>query len=122
MTPYGVYCRNLRTEHGVSLKTLASAIGVTASYLSMLEHGSRGKPSNKIIFQISEFFNLDPDQFLELKKVAQVSSPSLKIPKNSDPNVYWVAHLFSKRANELSEKELSIIKLLLSDDKLKEVS
>ena len=90
------------------------------SYLSALEHGKKGKPSEKLIRCIDEFFSLNKEQAEALNKAAQVSSPSLKIPNDSGPNVYWVGHLFTERAKYLSEQDLNIIELLLNSKRLSE--
>ena len=44
MTPFGAKIRALRAERGVSQKDMAAALGVSAAYLSALEHGRRGVP------------------------------------------------------------------------------
>ncbi len=122
MTPFGVFCRSLRTKNSVSLKALACELRVTPSYLSALEHGKKGKPSDKLIQRIAEYFSLKQKQIEELNKAAQVSSPSLKIPNDSGPNVYWVGHLFTERAKYLSEQELNIIEILLNNKQFNEGS
>ena len=41
MTPLGLKLRELRRKKGVSQKEMAAALGVSAAYLSALEHGRR---------------------------------------------------------------------------------
>ena len=45
MTPLGQKLRELRLKKGVSQKEMAAALGVSAAYLSALEHGRRGVPT-----------------------------------------------------------------------------
>ena len=45
MTPFGLKSRQLRRQKGVTLKEQAEVLGVSAAYISALEHGQRGKPS-----------------------------------------------------------------------------
>src|SRR5690606_23042443 len=52
MTPFGERMRRLRAEKGVTQKEMAEAIGVSAAYLSALEHGRRGVPSWTLLQQI----------------------------------------------------------------------
>ena len=43
MTPFGKRLRTLREERGILLKDMAADLGVSATYLSALEHGRRSK-------------------------------------------------------------------------------
>ena len=52
MTPFGVRLRQLRAERGIRLKDMAEALGVSAAYLSALEHGRRGRPTHAIVVAI----------------------------------------------------------------------
>ncbi|MEP6566946.1 MAG: helix-turn-helix transcriptional regulator, partial [Mesorhizobium sp.] len=56
MTPFGEKLRSLRQERRVSQKDMASAIGVSAAYLSALEHGRRGAPTWTLIQKIIGYF------------------------------------------------------------------
>lgn len=120
MTPFGVYCRILRTNKNVSLKSLASELQVTPAYLSALEHGKKGKPSEKLVRSITDYFSLDTHQAADLRRAAEASSSSVKIPSNPSPNIYWVGHLFAERGKYLSEEELSIMRMLLNNKKCRE--
>ena len=43
MTPFGQKLRDLRRERNISQKEMAGALGVSAAYLSALEHGHRDR-------------------------------------------------------------------------------
>ncbi len=58
MTPFGQKLRELRDKKQVSLKDMASEIGVSSAYLSALEHGKRGKPAWYLVQRIIVYFNL----------------------------------------------------------------
>ncbi|RVB09975.1 XRE family transcriptional regulator, partial [Mesorhizobium sp. M7A.F.Ca.CA.004.05.1.1] len=58
MTPFGEKLRTLRGERGVRQKDMAAAIGVSAAYLSALEHGRRGAPTWTLIQKIIGYFNI----------------------------------------------------------------
>ncbi len=45
MTPFGARLREIREARGMTLKSMAAAIGVSPAYLSALEHGRRGRPT-----------------------------------------------------------------------------
>ena len=79
MTPFGEKLRQLRAERGVLQQDMAAALEVSPAYLSALEHGRRGAPSSGLIHQICEFFGLIWDDADELKALAKLSRPRLKL-------------------------------------------
>lgn len=79
MTPFGEKLRELRTARGILQQDMAAALAVSPAYLSALEHGRRGAPSAGLIHQICEFFGLIWDDADELKALARVSRPRLKL-------------------------------------------
>jgi transcriptional regulator with XRE-family HTH domain len=58
---------------------MAAALEISPAYLSALEHGRRGAPSAGLIHQICEFFGLIWDDADELKALARLSRPRLKL-------------------------------------------
>ncbi|QRY67120.1 helix-turn-helix transcriptional regulator [Ensifer sp. PDNC004] len=75
MTPFGQALRELRHRKGVSQKEMAKAIGVSAAYLSALEHGKRGAPSFDFLQRVTGYFNVIWDEAEDLFRIANVSSP-----------------------------------------------
>jgi transcriptional regulator with XRE-family HTH domain len=79
MTPFGEKLRALRAEKNILQREMAAALEVSPAYLSALEHGRRGAPSAGLIHQISEYFGLIWDDADELRALAQLSRPRLKV-------------------------------------------
>ena len=79
MTPFGARLRSLRARHGVTLKTLAQGLQVSAAYLSALEHGRRGAPSQGLVHQVNEYFGLIWDEAEELSRLARLSHPRVTV-------------------------------------------
>ena len=75
MTPLGEKLRELRHEKGVSQKDMAQAIGVSAAYLSALEHGRRGVPTWAMLQKIIGYFNIIWDDAEEVLTLAGRSRP-----------------------------------------------
>ncbi|MEJ6784159.1 helix-turn-helix domain-containing protein [Aminobacter sp. Piv2-1] len=116
MTPLGQRIRELRRERGVSQKDMASAIGVSAAYLSALEHGHRGVPSWPMIQKIIGYFNVIWDDAEELQKLAEASRPRVVVDTSGlSPAATELANLLATAVGELSEAEL-----LALGDKLRE--
>ncbi|SDO61219.1 helix-turn-helix transcriptional regulator [Phyllobacterium sp. OV277] len=79
MTPFGEKLRQLRDQRGVSQKDMAKAIGVSAAYLSALEHGRRGQPTWDKLQRIIQYFNIIWDEAEELQRLAMISHPRITI-------------------------------------------
>ena len=79
MTPFGARLRELRAARGSLQRDMAAALEVSPAYLSALEHGRRGAPSAGLIHQICEFLGLIWDDADELKNLARLSRPRLKV-------------------------------------------
>ena len=79
MTPFGLHMRMLRKERNLSQKDMARDIGVSAAYLSALEHGKRGKPSWELLQRISGYFNIIWDDAELLQTKADLSDPRVVI-------------------------------------------
>jgi transcriptional regulator with XRE-family HTH domain len=79
VTPFGEKLRALRAVRGTLQKDMAAALEISPAYLSALEHGRRGAPSAGLIHQISEYFGLIWDDADELRALAKLSRPRLKL-------------------------------------------
>jgi transcriptional regulator with XRE-family HTH domain len=79
MTPFGAKLRALRAQRGILQREMAAALAVSPAYLSALEHGRRGAPSAGLIHQISDYFGLIWDDADELRALAKMSRPRLKL-------------------------------------------
>jgi transcriptional regulator with XRE-family HTH domain len=79
VTPFGEKLRALRAARKILQREMAAALEVSPAYLSALEHGRRGAPSAGLIHQICEFFGLIWDDADELKALARISRPRLKM-------------------------------------------
>jgi transcriptional regulator with XRE-family HTH domain len=98
MTPFGVRLRQLRAERRMSLKTMAEALGVSAAYLSALEHGRRGRPTHAMVVAICAQLNIIWDDADELHRLARLSHPRVTV------DTAWLAPAATELANLLAER------------------
>ncbi|RWO23106.1 helix-turn-helix transcriptional regulator [Mesorhizobium sp.] len=107
MTPFGEKLRALRSERGVSQKDMARAIGVSAAYLSALEHGRRGAPTWTLIQKIIGYFNVIWDDAEELARLAETSHPRVKLDTSGlSPAATELANVLAENIEKLDEAEL----------------
>lgn len=115
MTPFGEKLRSFRQERGVTLKDMATALGVSSAYLSALEHGKRGRPSWHLLQGVLAYFNIIWDEAEELVKLARLSHPRITIDTQGlSPKATELANRLSKDIGRLDDAQIS--KLLTTLD------
>jgi transcriptional regulator with XRE-family HTH domain len=110
MTPFGEKLRLLRRERGISQRDMAAAIGVSAAYLSALEHGRRGVPNWATVQKIIGFFNVIWDDAEELQRLAARSDPRVVIETAGlSPRATELSNLLAEKISSLGEKEIEAL-------------
>lgn len=107
MTPFGLKLRELRRAKGVSQKEMAGALGISAAYLSALEHGRRGTPTWVMVQKMIGYFNIIWDDAEELQRLAETSHPRVVIDTSGlSPRATELANRLSKDISQLAEKDI----------------
>lgn len=111
MTPFGKRVRELRAARGVTLKQMAADLEISQAYLSSLEHGRRGRPTEALVVQICEYFNLIWDDFEEMHRLAAISHPRVTVDTAGlSPAHTALANALAERISGLSEDEANAIR------------
>ncbi|MGH7089810.1 MAG: helix-turn-helix domain-containing protein [Stellaceae bacterium] len=107
MTPFGVRLRQLRAERGIALKDMAEALGVSAAYLSALEHGRRGRPTHAMVVAICAQLNIIWDEADELLRLARLSHPRVAVDTAGlAPAATELANLLAERIRKLPAEQI----------------
>ncbi len=107
MTPLGARIRELRRQRGLSQKQMAAAIGVSAGYLSALEHGRRGRPTWAMLQKIIGYFNVIWDDAEDLVRLAETSDPRVVLDTSGlSPKATEFANLIAERIARLTDEDL----------------
>jgi transcriptional regulator with XRE-family HTH domain len=102
MTPFGMRLRQLRAERAISLKQMAESLGVSAAYLSALEHGRRGRPTHAMVVAICAHLNIIWDEADELHRLARLSHPRITVDTAGlSPAATELANLLAERIRKL---------------------
>lgn len=110
MTPFGEKLRLLRRERGVSQKQMAEALGLSAAYLSALEHGRRGAPTWVLVQKIIGYFNIIWDEAEELQRLALVSQPRIVVDTAGlSASATELANLLADNIANLDEADLRLM-------------
>lgn len=108
MTPFGARLREIREARGMTLKSMAAAIGVSSAYLSALEHGRRGRPTWDLLQRIIGHLNIIWDEAEELERLADLSHPRVIIDTEGlSPKATELANRLGERIRGLDEETLN---------------
>ncbi|RFB78055.1 helix-turn-helix domain-containing protein [Methylovirgula sp. 4M-Z18] len=120
MTPFGEKLRELREARGITLKTLAADFGVSAAYLSALEHGHRGKPPWRFVQHTIAYFNIIWDEADELNRLAQLSAPRVIVDTSGlSSRATELANRLAREVKGLEPEDLAAMLAILEERKTK---
>jgi len=106
MTDFGKAIRILRIENNRKLKQDAEDFGVTASYISAIEHGKKQVSDSYLEYCIKIYGNKD-----RLTELARKQNGSIYVFKDVDNGL----DLVCRAINEVKDDEWSCVKNLLLD-------
>jgi transcriptional regulator with XRE-family HTH domain len=107
MTPFGARLRRLREERGLTLSRMAADLGLSAAYLSALEHGKRARPTPGLVRQICGYFGIIWDDADEMQSLAKRSRPKVTVDTGGlSPLATEFANLLADRIGDLDEATL----------------
>jgi len=117
LTPFGRHLRRLRADRGMTLKEMASAVGVSSAYLSALEHGKRGRPSWALVQRIITCLNVIWDDAEELTRLARLSHPRVTIDTTGlSPSATELANRLAVSISHLRQRQLEELLAVLGRD------
>ncbi|MGK2741803.1 helix-turn-helix domain-containing protein [Tepidicaulis sp. LMO-SS28] len=107
MTPFGAKLRFYRERKGLSQADLAAAVGVSAAYLSALEHGRRGRPGFDLVQRLIGQLGIIWDEAEEMMALARLSHPKIVIDTGGlDPRATELANRLARQMRDLDGKTL----------------
>jgi len=77
----GVRLAKNRTEKGITQESLAEAVGISTSYISLIENGQK-KPSYSLLIKLANYFDVSIDYFFGTD-TAETKDPSIKFIENA---------------------------------------
>ncbi|WMO15287.1 helix-turn-helix domain-containing protein [Pseudoalteromonas piscicida] len=114
MTPFGMRLEKLRRSRNLKQIELAEKVGIKSSYVSVLESGQKGAPSAWIVKSIIKQLDLDDEESAALLRDAEVSDFTFRVPKGTSAYEFELLHELKGKLGVLSDKQISIIKMILS--------
>jgi transcriptional regulator with XRE-family HTH domain len=108
LTPFGKRLRELRQDRGLSAKEMAAGLGVSAAYLSALEHGKRGKPNKRFVHRVCQYLGIIWDEAEALQQIAALSHPRVVVETAGlSPEATELANRLAQRIGDLPEEAVT---------------
>lgn len=83
MLNFGEYIKSKRLEKGISLRELASKIGISPSYMSDIEKGRRNAPNKEKVDKIAEVLFYSEEEIEKLHDLAGLSKNTISTDLSS---------------------------------------
>jgi transcriptional regulator with XRE-family HTH domain len=116
VTPFGQRLRELRAARGIAAKAMAAGLGVSAAYLSALEHGRRGRPSRRFVHRVCQYLNIIWDEAEELQRLADLSHPRVTVDTAGlSPAATELANRLAEEIEELAPEAVARMLALLDE-------
>lgn len=116
-TSFGKFLRKLMIDSDQNLQDLAELFGVSVPFVSSVLMGKKNVPT-KWIDIIIEYYDLTDEQIKELNENFDMSKSTIKIDLiNCTSEQKNIAINFQRKLNNLSDKELKILKEILGESK-----
>ena len=113
VTPYGKFLRKLRIDRSERLEDMAENLGVSKSYLSLIENGAR-EVRSQFSSKIADIYHLTSDQCKDLILAAS-ETPQKTITIDLEPiknnrSAQLTAEYFANLLPKLTEKQTDQIR------------
>lgn len=104
---FSSFLNRMRTKHGVTLRTLASTLGVSAPYLYDVEQGNRNPLKKEHLEKLAQFFALNSEETAYMFDLAGIDRGivPLDLPEYIISNPYVRVALRKARNMNLKEEE-----------------
>lgn len=90
MSPFSHFLHELRLRHQIRQSELAELLGYEQSYISALEVGIKGPPTEEFVRKLIVTMALPPSVQLELKDIVAASDRKLSLPADSPQRHFWM--------------------------------
>jgi transcriptional regulator with XRE-family HTH domain len=114
MTPFGNALSEFRRSRKLQQRELAEQTDVIPSYISALESGAKGPPSEQVLQKIYTALNLSCEEIQKLEATIAPSKRNLKLPVSASLEEYNFFWKLRQRIGSLSNEELAIMTNALS--------
>jgi transcriptional regulator with XRE-family HTH domain len=113
MSPFSQFLHDLRMRRRLRQADLADLLGYEQSYISALEVGLKGPPTNEFLDRLTQILALSASERDEMRAVSHASQRKLVIDPGAPPDIYWLLADLRSAVDRLSPSQVRIIREVL---------
>ena len=114
MSPFSESLHALRVRHGLRQVELAKLIGYEQSYISALEVGLKGPPTDEFLERVSVAMALTEAEQQDLRAAALASQRKLAIEPDAPADIYWLLRDLRDEIEHLTPLQVRMIRDVLA--------
>lgn len=113
MTEISKILKVIRAEHGIYLQDMADTLGVSRSYLSMIETGKNPMPE-EWIYKLQKTYHISEEKVKALQQLVCTREGIQLLPNNDAERE--LALTLARRLNNLEDAKVAALQALLDQD------
>lgn len=113
MSPFSETLHSIRISHGLRQVELAKLIGYEQSYISALEIGLKGPPTDEFVERLAAAVSLTKEEQDALRDAAQASQRKLVIEPDAPADIYRLLRDLRGEIEHLTPAQVRMIREVL---------
>lgn len=113
MSPFSILLGELRRSRGLRQSKLADKMSYEQSYLSALEMGTKGPPTEEFISKMDDVLHLNEFEREQVKDAILRSSRKFILPIKAPRSMYELCYELNKSASLMQPRQIEIIANIL---------
>lgn len=114
MSPFSQYLFDLRMRLDIRQAELAERIGCDQSYISAIEVGVKGPPTQEFLEALGNALHFSENERKEAQRIAAASHPKIVLGPNCPADVYWMWSELRQKVELLQPAQVKLIREVLS--------
>jgi len=114
MSPFADQLKSFRIRRGLRQTELAELVGYEQSYVSALELGLKGPPTEEFVMKLVGVLKLSQEERFALSEVVAASQRKINIPPEAPAEIYWLCHKLRQQLGQLHPIQVELIETALS--------
>lgn len=114
MSPFSHLLQEIRVRHSLRQADLAKRIGYEQSYISALEVGLKGPPTDEFLDRLAAAVPLTQAEQDDLRAAAQASKRKLVIDPDAPSDIFWLLSDLRDEIQHLTPVQVRMIRDVLA--------
>lgn len=114
MSPFSQRLKSHRIERGLRQSELAELVGYEQSYVSALEMGIKGPPTEEFVGQLINALKLSSEEQEALHEAVAASQRKIIVPHEATPEIFWLCHKLRQQIDQLHPAQINLIEMALN--------